>query len=176
MFLTIQFHFLLVSRYLHLPNVKVTQWTISFTWLPNCLLTLHLPLIIHLLRWKSNANSAAYPLSTYYILMRLPPYHLLHTLHWLSTLIMFSFLQSSHLSLNVSETKYMKYILTLWLLPCDPYISIIVVLINHMSSCKYLGIILTSNLSWSSHILCICTCSKVRKHLGCIFHHFYHLF
>ena len=40
-----------------------------------------------------------------------------------------------------------------------------------VSSFKYLGVILCSNLSWSPHIKFVCT--KSRKVIGVIFRHFY---
>ena len=43
--------------------------------------------------------------------------------------------------------------------------------IELVSSYKYLGIILTSNISWSSHIQA--TCSKARRLIGMIYHKYY---
>ena len=46
--------------------------------------------------------------------------------------------------------------------------------IERVSSFRYLGVLLTSSLSWSPHINA--TCSKAHKILGMIFRHFYHHF
>ena len=85
-----------------------------------------------------------------------------------------SWLQSNHLTINTFKTKYMivtrksdsfiASLPSLYLNDCS---------IEKVSPCKYLGIILTSKLSWSPHIQHIC--SKARKLLGCIFRHFYYL-
>ena len=44
--------------------------------------------------------------------------------------------------------------------------------IERVYSYKYLGILITSNLSWTPHIRSICT--KTRKLIGILFRHFYH--
>ena len=83
-------------------------------------------------------------------------------------------LKSRYLTINISKTKYMiisrKSSSFLSLLPS-------LLLDNSPLECvsnfKYLGVILTSQLSWTPHIDHIC--SKSKKHLGLLFHQFYSL-
>ena len=81
--------------------------------------------------------------------------------------------KSKHLTINHSKTKYMiisrKFPLLFTTLPSlfldgSP--------LELVSSFKYLGITLTSNLSWSTHINE--TCSKAKKMLGHIYRQFYY--
>ena len=83
-----------------------------------------------------------------------------------------SWLSSRHLYVNTSKTKYMiitrkssSFINAL------PPLLLNDVSLQCVSSFKYLGVILCSNLSWSPHIKFVC--SKSRKVLGVIFRHFY---
>ena len=83
-----------------------------------------------------------------------------------------SWLSSRHLYVNTSKTKYMivtrkssSFINAL------PPLLLNDVCLQCVSSFKYLGVILCSNLSWSPHIKFVC--SKSRKVLGVIFRHFY---
>jgi len=37
---------------------------------------------------------------------------------------------------------------------------------------KYLGVLISSNLSWGNHVSNVC--SRDRKHMGMLYHRFYH--
>ena len=83
-----------------------------------------------------------------------------------------SWLSTHLLNVNASKTKYM--IVTR---KPSPFLSSLPPLflnnnrLECVSSYKYLGVLLCSNLSWSPHIKTVC--SKSRKVLGMIFRHFY---
>ena len=85
-----------------------------------------------------------------------------------------SWLKSRYLTINISKTKYMiisrKSSSFLSLLP-----SLLLdnSLVECVSNIKYLGVILTSQLSWTPHIDHIC--SKSKKLLGLLFRQFYSL-
>ena len=53
----------------------------------------------------------------------------------------------------------------------DPVIYLYGHSVEQVSAFKYLGLLLTSNLSWSAHIKSVC--SKARKLLGLIYRRFY---
>ena len=86
--------------------------------------------------------------------------------------LIFSWLSSHFLSINLNKTKYMivtrkSSFFSLSLTP---------LYVNHsrlelVYSFKYLGVIISSNLSWSAHIRSVC--SKSRQLIGVIFRHFY---
>ena len=83
-----------------------------------------------------------------------------------------SWLSTHLLNVNTNKTKYM--IITR---KPSPFLSSLPPLflnnnrLECVSSYKYLGVLLCSNLSWSPHIKSVC--SKSRKVLGTIFRHFY---
>ena len=77
-----------------------------------------------------------------------------------------------HLHLNSSKSKLMFFSRK----PVShfdhfPTLSISHSPLDRVSSFRYLGVLLTPSLSWSNHIVTIC--SKARKLLGLIFRHFY---
>ena len=83
--------------------------------------------------------------------------------------LIFSWLSSRFLSINLNKTKYM--IVTHKSSSFSQ--SLTPLYVNHsrlelVYSFKYLGVIISSNLSWSAHI-----CSKSRQLVGVIFRHFY---
>jgi len=41
-----------------------------------------------------------------------------------------------------------------------------------IQSYKYLGVLISSNLSWGNHASNIC--SRAKKHMGMLYHHLYH--
>ena len=55
-----------------------------------------------------------------------------------------------------------------------PVLTIDNIPIERTNSHKYLGIVLTSNLTWSEHIPCIYICSKVKKLLGLLYRQFFY--
>ena len=83
-----------------------------------------------------------------------------------------TWLSSNSLQLNSSKSKYIFFSRK-----SPPYfdsfpsLSLSNVPLERVSSFCYLGVTLTSSLSWSTHILSICR--KARKILGLIFRHFY---
>ena len=86
--------------------------------------------------------------------------------------LILSWLSSHHLYVNSKKTKYM--IITRKppsFLSSLPPLFLNDVRLDCVSSYKYLGVILCSNLSWSPHIKSVC--SKSRKLLGYLFRHFY---
>jgi len=82
-----------------------------------------------------------------------------------------SWLSSHHLYLNPSKCKYMLFSHKPSRLPSFAPLVVAGSPIELVSSFKYLGVLLTPSLSWSTHISSIC--SRARKILGIIFRHFY---
>ena len=82
-----------------------------------------------------------------------------------------SWLTSHLLHLNSSKSKYMFFShKSSSNFDCFPPLSISHTPIDLVSSYRYLGVLLSSSLSWAPHIAA--TCSKARKVLGLMFRHF----
>jgi len=82
-----------------------------------------------------------------------------------------SWISSHSLTINSSKTKYMFISLRSSCLSSLPPLCLNGSTLELVSSYKYLGVIISSNLSWSPHIQSIC--SKSRKLIGLLFRHFY---
>ena len=83
-----------------------------------------------------------------------------------------SWISSRSLTINSSKTKYM--FLSLRSSSCFaslPSLCLNGSPLERVYSYKYLGVIISSNLSWSSHIQSVCC--KSRKLIGLLFRHFY---
>ena len=78
--------------------------------------------------------------------------------------LVLSWMQSHGLTPNISKTKLMPITRSKSVLPIN--ISIYGNAISHCKSVKYLGVIISSNLTWSEHITSIC--KKTKQHLGLI--------
>ena len=84
-----------------------------------------------------------------------------------------SWISSHSLTVNVSKTKYMFISLkSSSSFSSLPLLSLNGSSLELVSSFRYLGVLITSNLSWSLHIQSICR--KSRKILGLLFRHFYY--
>ena len=86
--------------------------------------------------------------------------------------LIFSWLSSRFLSINLNKTKYMIVSRK----SASFSLSLTPLYVDHsrlelVNSVKYLGVIISSNLSWSAHIRSVC--SKSRQLIGVIFRHFY---
>ena len=83
-----------------------------------------------------------------------------------------SWFSSPYLTINSSKTKYM--FISLKSPSCLSSVSSLYLNdspLKLVSSYKYLGVLLSSNVSWSLHIRQIC--SKCRKLIGFLFRYFY---
>ena len=78
---------------------------------------------------------------------------------------------SHFLTFNPSKCKYMLLSKKNKPTKKPPVLTIDNIPIERTNSHKYLGIVLTSNLTWSEHIHCIC--SKAKKLLGLLYRQFY---
>ena len=78
---------------------------------------------------------------------------------------------SHFLTFNPSKCKYMLLSKKNKPTKNPPVLTIDNIPIERTNSHKYLGIVLTSNLTWSEHIHCIC--SKAKKLLGLLYRQFY---
>ena len=81
-----------------------------------------------------------------------------------------SWLTSHLLHLNFPKSKYMFFSNKSSNFDCFPPLSISHTPIDRVSSYRYLGVLLSSFLSWAPHIAA--TCSKARKVIGLMFRHF----
>jgi len=75
---------------------------------------------------------------------------------------------TNHLNFNVSKCEYMiifrkNFLLNRLYLLGDP--------LQRVECYKYLGLLISSNMSWSMHITV--TCSKAKQILGVLYKHFY---
>ena len=81
-----------------------------------------------------------------------------------------SWLSSHFLQINSSKSKYIFFYKFFSYFDSFPNLTISRSPIERVSSFCYLGIILSSSLSWSPHISSVCL--KSRKILGLLFRHF----
>ena len=82
-----------------------------------------------------------------------------------------SWISSRSLTINSSKTKYMFLSLRSSRSASLPSLCLNGSPLERVYSYKYLGVIISSNLSWSLHIHSICC--KSRKLIGLLFRHFY---
>ena len=80
-----------------------------------------------------------------------------------------TWVRTNHLTLNPSKWKFMR--VSRKRKHTIPTILLEDVPLEHVDTFKYLGVTLSSDLSWTPHIESVCT--KARKLLGLLYRHFY---
>ena len=78
--------------------------------------------------------------------------------------------QDNFLSLNHTKCKFMLITRKVRPTPCTNPLQLDGIVLDKVMSYKYLGVILTSDLSWSKHVSSVCM--KARKIVGLIYRHF----
>ena len=82
-----------------------------------------------------------------------------------------NWVDENYLTLNSAKCKYMTISRKRGNSADQVQLSVNGTPLEHVQSFKYLGLTISSDLSWSAHI--ISTCSKARKLIGLLYRHFY---
>jgi len=92
-----------------------------------------------------------------------------HTIYLIRKILLVEWISVNHLRFYVSKCKSML-ISRKRNPPQCPVLSLCGQVLEQVECFKYLGVLLTSDLTWSKHTECIC--AKVKKLLGMIYRHF----